>query len=329
MFAFYAIVGILRKMGKLNLNLLVALEALLNERSVSGAGKKLGLSPSAMSRALMRLRAVTGDQLLVVAGRKMVPTPHAEKIAERVKTVIRDVQAVLQPSEPLEIKQLQKTFKLRANEAFVLSYAARLSALVAAEAEDVRLEFIPKLNKDIQPLREGVIDLDIGVISGDGAELKAQTLYRDVFVGVVNPDHPMLKHRRILTEQYVAFGHVVASRKGHANGPVDEALSDLGLRRDIKVMVPTFPSVLAVVLQSNLIGLVPRIFCHAWNNLKHKDNAVVPFELPFKTPEIVISQTWHPKMDADPGHKWLRGLIFKEFRELSRLPTSKHPAALR
>jgi DNA-binding transcriptional LysR family regulator len=218
----------------------------------------------------------------------------------------------------LEIKYLQKTFKIRANEAFVLSYAARLSALVAAEAQGVRLEFIPKLDKDIQPLREGVIDLDIGVISGDGAELKAQTLYRDRFVGVVNPDHPILKRRRITAEQYVAFGHVVASRKGLAIGPVDEALSKLGLRRDIKVMVPTFPSVLAVVLQSNLIGLVPNVFCHSWNNLKHKENAVVPFELPIKTPEIAISQTWHPKMDADPGHKWLRALIFKEFQRHPR-----------
>eukprot|EP01042_Synura_sphagnicola_P019602 gene19602-24821_t len=179
-------------MPDLDLNLLTALDALLSERSVTGAGRRLGLSVSAMSRTLSRLRAVLGDPVLVPAGRAMVPTPHAEAIAEQVHALHDDVRAVLRPSPEIDIATLRRDFTIRANEAFVLRFAARLSAAVAAAAPGVRLRFAPKPDKDIRPLRDGAVDLDIGVISGDGAELRAQTLYRDVFVGVVRASHPLL-----------------------------------------------------------------------------------------------------------------------------------------
>jgi DNA-binding transcriptional LysR family regulator len=296
-------------MSGLDLNLLVALDALLSERSVSGAARKLGLSTSAMSRTLSRLRAVLNDPVLVPAGRAMVPTPHAEAIARQVSALNAGVHAVLSPPPRIDIATMARDFTLRANEAFVLLHAARLGAAVTAAAPGVRLRFVPKPDKDIRPLRDGSIDLDIGVISGDGAELRAQTLYRDVFVGVVRKGHPLLEEKPVTPERYAAWGHVVASKKGGFTGPVDEALAALGLSRTIRIIAPSFPAVIAIAAASDLVGLAPRSYCQ-----DEPIGQTEIFDLPVTTPGIVISQIWHPRMDADPGHRWLRGMVFETFR---------------
>ena len=295
-------------MADLDLNLLIALDALLSERSVSGAARRLRLSPSAMSRTLSRLRNLMGDPVLVPAGRAMVPTPHALAIADQVRTLNAGVQAVLRPAPSIDVRQLKRVFTIRANEAFVVIHAARLAAAVAAVAPGVRLHFTPKPDKTSRTLREGLVDLDIGVISGDGGELRAQRLYHDVFVGVAREGHPLFD-AKITPERYAAFGHVVASRRGLTTGPVDAALERLKLPRDVRVVVPSFPAVLAVAAASDLLGLVPRSFYAA-----RPEPGTVNFTLPVITPEITVSQIWHPRMDADPGHRWLRALVFEEFR---------------
>jgi DNA-binding transcriptional LysR family regulator len=295
-------------MSDLDLNLLPALDALLSERSVSAAARTLTLTTSAMSRTLSRLREVLGDPVLVPAGRVMVATPHAEAIAEQVRLLSVGVHKVLRPPPQVDISTLRRDFTIRANEAFVLRHAARLSAAVTAAAPGVRLRFAAKPDKDIRPLRDGTVDLDIGVISGDGAELRARTLYHDVFIGVVRQGHPLLDGP-ITPERYVAYGHVVSSKKGRLDGPVDDALALLGLTRQVSVVVPSFPSVVAVAAMSDLIGLVPSSFAQTGPDMQ-----TVSFDLPVKTPGITISQIWHPRMDADAGHRWLRGLVFEAFR---------------
>lgn len=295
-------------MSEPDLNLLVALDALLRERSVSAAARRLGLSASAMSRTLARLRAATGDPILVPAGRAMVATPHAEAIAGRVRELTGSVAAILAPPPTLDIRTLRRDFTIRANEAFVLLEAARISVVVAEAAPGVRLRFAPKPEKEIGALRDGTVDLDIGVISGDGAELRAQTLFHDGFVGIARVGHPITV-APATAQRYVAFPHVVASRRGRFSGPVDEALAALGLSREVRVVVPSFPAVIAVAAASDLLGLVPRSFCRAG-----AAGVTEMFELPVATPEIVVSQIWHPRMDADPGHRWLRAAIFEMFR---------------
>lgn len=296
-------------MADLDLNLLPALDALLTERSVSGAARRLGLSISATSRTLARLRAATGDPILVPAGRRMVRTPHAEAIADRVRDLTVAVAAVLAPAPPLDIAGLRRDFTIRANEAFVLLHAARLAAAVGAVAPGVRLRFAPKPDKEIRSLREGTVDLEIGVISGDGAELRGQTLFHDSFVGIARIGHPILAATPVTVEVYSAWSHVVASRRGRFSGPVDDALAACGVSRKVNVVVPDFPAVIAVAAASDLLGLVPRSFRAAGSG-----GGTATFELPVTTPEVVVSQIWHPRMDADPGHRWLRGLIFEAFR---------------
>src|SRR5712691_7125262 len=175
-----------------DLNLLVALDVLLAEGSVARAAKRLRLSPSAMSRALARLRETTGDPLLVRAGRGLVATRRALELREQVSQLVQDGQAVLRPVDKLNLKQLVRTFTLRTSEGFVESFGPDLIAHVGAEAPGVRLRFVQKPNKDSASLRDGSVDLETGVVGETtGPEVRAQALFRDRFIGVVRKEHPL------------------------------------------------------------------------------------------------------------------------------------------
>ena len=298
-------------MDQVDLNLLVALDALLAEGSVTGAARRLGLSPSAMSRTLTRLRSATGDPLLVRAGRGLVPTPYAAELRERVHELSRDVLAVLRPRvSQLDLASLQRTFTIRANEGFVAAVSASLVAAITKAAPRVRLRFAPKPDKDAGPLREGQIDLEIGVLGAFAPEVRTQSLFRDRFVGVARIGHPLLSATSISPERYAACDHVVASRKGVFTGPVDDALEELGLQRTVSVVVPGFPDAMRIARHSDLVALVPR---SCFGNALERDQAATAglqsFVLPVRTPEIVISAMWHPRVDADPAHRWLRDTV--------------------
>jgi DNA-binding transcriptional LysR family regulator len=217
-------------MAEPDLNLLVALDVLLGDGSVAGAARRLGLSASAMSRTLTRLREATGDPLLVRAGRRMVLTPHAEALRQRTQNAVHEARAVLRPSATeADFSTLQRTFTIRANDGFVEAFGASLIAAATATAPLVRLRFAPKLEKTATYLRDGSADLEIGVLGEMGPEVRVQALFRDHFLGVVRRGHPLAMEREVTAAQYTAFGHVVASRHGRTSGPVDEALATLGL----------------------------------------------------------------------------------------------------
>lgn len=291
-------------------NLLPALDVLLREGSVAGAAKVLGLSDSAMSRTLLRLRMATGDPLLVRAGRRLVPTPHALALRDRVHAVADDVRSVLRPAGgTLDLRSLDRVFTLRANEGFVETFTTRLVTALAAAAPSVRLRFAPKPDKGVQALRDGSIDLEIGVLGETGPEVRVQALFQDHFVGVVRPEHP-LASGTITPERYAAFGHVVASRRGRSHGPVDDALAALGLTRRVVVTVPSFPAAMAVALSSDLVGLVTQSFVHA----RRGGLQVHDFPLPVTTAPITVSQMWHPRVDVDQAHRWLRETVLSVCR---------------
>jgi len=308
-------------MPETDLNLLIALDVLLADGSVAGAARRLGLSASAMSRTLTRLREATGDPLLVRAGRRMVLTPHAEALRQRTQNAVHEARAVLRPSttEP-DFSTLQRTFTIRANDGFVEAFAASLIAAAIADAPLVRLRFAPKLEKTAAYLRDGSADLEIGVLSEMGPEVRVQALFRDRFLGVVRQRHPLAMEREVTADRYIAFGHVVASRRGRASGPVDEALAALGLERTIVAVVPSFPAALAVARASDLVALVPASLMggQAEQQGLAASATLHAFELPVKTAEITVSQMWHPRSEVDPVHRWLRQLTLTACRE--RLP---------
>jgi DNA-binding transcriptional LysR family regulator len=286
-----------------DLNLLVTLDVLLKEGSVARAAQRLRLSPSAMSRALARLRKTTGDPLLVRAGRGLVPTRRALELRERVSQLVQDGEAALRPAETLDLGQLVRTFTLRTSEGFVENFGPDLMARVNEEAPGVRLRFVQKTDKDSTPLRDGIVDLETGVVGETtGPEVRAQSLFRDRFIGVVRIGHP-LSRGEITPARYATGKHVFVSRRGLDKGPIDEALKALGLEREIVTIVGGFASALALARDSDLIASVPERHTGKLRAGMHS------FPLPVSLPEITVSLLWHPRMDADAAHRWLRRCV--------------------
>jgi DNA-binding transcriptional LysR family regulator len=243
---------------------------------------------------------------LVRAGREMALTPHAEALRPRVRDAAEAARAVLTPAPGVDLAAIDRIFTIRANEGFVEIFAARLTAAARAQAPRARLRFMPKPDKDVRGLREGLIDLDIGVLGEQGPELRAKALFRDAFVGIARADHPLLA-APVTPEAFAAARHVVATRRGKLAGPVDDALAALGLAREIAVYVPNFPAVIAVVAASDLVGLATRFYVE---KRAAAEPGLASFPLPVPTPEVTVSAIWHPRLDADPAHRWLRELTF-------------------
>ena len=284
-------------------NLLVTLDAVLAEGSVARAAQRLRLSPSAMSRALARLRETTGDPLLVRAGRGLVPTPRAIQLRERVSRLVQDAKAVLRPAEKLNLQQLVRTFTLRTREGFVENFGPDLIARAGEEAPGVRLCFAQKPNKESTSLRDGTVDLETGVVGKTtGPEVRVQALFRDRFIGVVRMGHA-LSRGKITPSRYARGTHIGVSRRGLDKGPIDEALQPFGLEREIVTIVGGFSTALALARASELIASVPE---RQTGNLRAGMHS---FPLPVPAPEVTISLLWHPRLDADPAHRWLRGLV--------------------
>lgn len=286
-------------------NLLITLDALLAEGSVAGAARRLRLSPSAMSRALARLRHVTGDPLLVRAGRGLTATPRALALRDHVAGLVRDAQAVLRPAQDLDPAGLERMFTLRVSDGFVENFGASLLARIEAQAPGVRLRFMQKLDKDSALLREGAVDLETGVVARSASpELRARALFQDRYIGVMRADHP-LGQRNVTLTRYVAARHILVSRRGLESGPMDEALKPLGRERHVATIAGGFSTALALARGSDLIATVPE------RHTVTLRNGMRSFDLPFAMPPFTVSMLWHPRMDGDAAHRWLRDCVLQ------------------
>jgi DNA-binding transcriptional LysR family regulator len=286
-----------------DLNLLFTLNALLAEGSVARAARRLRLSPSAMSRALARLREATGDPLLVRAGRGLVASPRALELRDSISQLVHDAEAALRPVGKLDLRQIDRTFTLRASEGFVENFGAGILSRLSREAPGVRLHFLHKLDKDSGPLRDGTVDLETGVVDkAIGPEVRTQALFRDRYIGVVRVGHPF-SEGEITAVRFAAARHVHVSRRDGDKGPIDEALACLGLQREVATIVGGFSAALAVVRASDLVACV------------HERHTGIlyagmrSFELPVPVAPFTVSLLWHPRLDGDPSHRWLRGCI--------------------
>ncbi len=290
-------------MARPDLNLLVTLDVFLAEGSVAGAARRLRLSPSAMSRALARLRAATGDPLLVRAGRGLVSTPRAAELRAEVARLVEDGKAVLRPHASIDLRRVERTFVLRTSDGFVESFGPRLIARTAREAPGIRLRFVPKLDKDSTPLRGGAVDLETGVLhAATGPEVRQFTLFRDRYIGVVRKGHP-LSRGKVSAARYTAAAHISVSRWATEKEWFEEALLAHGIEREIVAIVGGFSSALSLARATDLVATVPA------RHSKALQTGMVGFPLPVPVPEITISLLWHPRMDADPAHRWLRGCV--------------------
>jgi len=290
-------------MARPDLNLLFTLDVLLAEGNVARAARRLRLSPSAMSRALARLRQATGDPLLVRAGRGMVASPRALELRDAITQLVHDAEAALRPADKPDLGQLDRTFTLRASEGFVENFGARLLARLADEAPGARLHFLHKLDKDSGPLRDGTVDLETGVVDkAIGPEVRTQALFRDRYVGVVRAGHP-LSEGEVTPLRFARAAHVHVSRRDDDKGPIDNALAGLGLDRRIAVTVGGFAAALALARATDLVATVHE---------RHTGNLYAgmhSFAIPLTIPQFTVSLLWHPRLDGDTAHRWLRGCV--------------------
>lgn len=288
-------------MSRPDLNLLVTLDVLLAEGSVARAAKRLRLSPSAMSRALARLRETTGDPLLVRAGRRLVPTPRALELRAPVGQLVRDAEAVLRASGEADLAHLSRTFTLRTSEGFVETFGPALLARVAAQAPSLRLRFMQKVDKESNALREGAVDMETGVVErSTGPEVRTQALFRDRLIGVVRTRHP-LRQKRITLARYAEGKHISVARGAD---PIDAALASVGVEREVVAFLSGgFATAIALARSSDLIAAVPERHTAELRAGMHS------FALPFVMPEFTVSLLWHPRLDGDAAHRWLRGCV--------------------
>jgi DNA-binding transcriptional LysR family regulator len=286
-----------------DLNLLLTLDVLLSEGSVTAAARRLRLSPSAMSRALSRLRSVTGDQLLVRAGRALVPTPRATEMRDKVRLLVEDALALLRPEDDVDLLTLERTFTLRTSDGIAETFGPELIRRVRKEAPGVQLRFIRKLDKDSQGLRDGTTDLETGVVDDAiGPEIRSRALFTDRYVGAVRNDHPLARSA-VTSADYASWPHVITWRIGLGMGAIDEHLREIGLARTIVSSVDGFSAAIALARGSDLIATVPDRHTAGLRNGMHS------FSIPLALRDFTVSLLWHPRLDSDPAHRWLRGVV--------------------
>lgn len=289
-------------MSHIDLNLLAALKALIDEQSVARAARRLHLSPSAMSRTLGRVQRAFGDDVLVRAGKSMVVTVKARALKGSLDQVLRDIDALVRG--PLEGNATERVMSISANDGFIDTFAAPIVAAAYEQWPHIKIRFVAKNSKTVELLREGEVDLEIGVIGNTGPEIVVTKLFDDRMVAVVRKAHPLCKGDRNL-QAYLSFPHISVSRKGLFHGPIDEALIQRGLARNVIAVVPHFSSALELARHSDWIAHVPE------RHTAQSRKGMTTFKIPIATPPLIIRMMWHPRLDQDRHHKNLRELIMR------------------
>jgi DNA-binding transcriptional LysR family regulator len=302
-----------------DLNLVIALDALLQEGNVSRAARRVGLSTPAMSHALARLRERLGDPLLVRAGQRMVPTPRAVDLRDRVHAAAREALDVLAPAATPDVTAMERTFQLKATDVHVTLLAPALDR-IAREAPRVTVHVTPLERDEPRLLRDGAIDLAIGVYdylpySDLPPDLRIQQLFDDRFVCVVRAGHPRVG-RSLSLQQFVDLEHVQVVPRGSVGGYVDELLAKTGHQRRIARALPYFLAACLLVAETDYIlttsirlarRLAPRLGLRMV--APPRALGLEPYQ---------VAQLWHPRNDRDAGHRWLREAVAEAARTVAR-----------
>ncbi|MBU2663609.1 LysR family transcriptional regulator [Actinoplanes bogorensis] len=287
---------------QLDLNLLTALHALLEEGSVTGAAERLRLSVPAVSRTLGRIRRLTGDDILVRTGRTMTPTPYALAVRDRIGDILSQAEALLAPSRDLDLATLDRTFTLRGHDALATALGPRLLTSIAEQAPAVRLRLLAEAAGDSDDLRHGRVDLEIGATAPQLPEFRSE---------IVGHDHLVVVRRRepgaagLDLTAYAESPHVLLSRRGRLTDPIDDHLATHGLTRQVIAAVATSATALHIVSRTRAVLTVPEAACRP---LIEAFGLSVE-ELPIPLPRPPVISVWHQRYDTDAAHAWLRAEV--------------------
>ena len=289
-------------MVQVDLNLLTALDALLDENSVQGAAERLHLSPPAMSRTLSRIRTTTGDDILVRTGRTMTPTPRALELRDEVHEIVQRAHDALSPTRVFDLAELERTFVVRAHDALLDELADSLISAVVATAPGVTIQFVAEGATDTHDLTRGHVDLDVGSSEPTLPEVSSEHIGDDRLVLAMRADHDLATADAITLEQFVDARHVTVSRRGRRRGPIDDALDATGRRRTVVASLPTSSAALHLAAGTDTVVEVADALCRRTCARLGLTTRPIPVELP----DLAVVQLWHRRNDTDPAHRWLR-----------------------
>jgi DNA-binding transcriptional LysR family regulator len=289
---------------QLDLNLLSALDALLEEGSVAAAADRMHVTAPAMSRSLGRIRRTTGDQILVRTGRTMTPTPYAIAVREQVHELVQHVHGVLAPSRELDLATLDRTFTLRWHDSLVAVAGPALLAAVREQAPGVRLRFIAESSSDTPELRRGEVDLEANAGGAPATDIRAEKVTETAQVIVVRRNHPLARVRTVTAAQYAAADHITISRRGNLANPIDQALAQLGLTRRVVASAATESAAFAFLRTTDLLVTAPEATARSAS----ADLGLSLLPLPLDLPPASVYLSWHQRYDSDRAHRWLRTL---------------------
>ena len=309
----------------IDLNLLLALDALIRERSVTKAAQRAGVTQSAMSHTLRRLRELFDDPLLVRGRGGMLLTPRAEALAVPLRSGLVSLARTLAEPQAFAPKHASRTFRIASPDLFDALVLPTLLQRLGRDAPGVDLAVLPMPQRLSDSLETGDVDLviypvllgpdpfDLGIQVD--AELQTRTLFRDSFRCFMRSDHPALESRRFTLKAYTRLKHILVSPGGAGPGVVDRVLDARGLQRRIALRVPHFATALEVLAQSDLILTAPSSLsqCTAASTLAFRT-------APLDIPEHAVTMIWHPRFTEDPAHRWLRELMVDVTSAVPSLP---------
>ena len=293
-----------RALASIDLNLLVVLDALLAEKHVTRAAAKVGLSQSATSHALARLRGLLGDPLLVRGARgALVPTARAEALAPALRRALDGFVDVLRGAPTFDPASARRAFRIGAGDYAELVLLPRLVARLAREAPGVDLWMVPLPDDPAAALAAGELDVALGVWSSMGwpAGTYQRRLFDEDFRCVVRAGHPATKQRLTLV-RYCELDHLLVAPRGTPGSRVDDILASLGRTRRVLVRVPHFLIAPHVIAASDLVVTLATRLSQIYAEPLGLELLAPPFEMPGFT----VSMAWHERAHHDPGHRWLR-----------------------
>ncbi len=288
-----------------DLNLLLAFDALWTERHVTRAARRIGLTQSAMSHALARLRAQLDDPLFQATPRGLAPTARAHVLAPAIGEALAMVRRAVEVDERFSPATLERTFTIGTTDYGEMVLLPRLFARLQREAPRVRLVVRPALGADERELLSGEHDLALGVAMPDGTGVRGEVLFHEGFVCLLRAGHPAAR-RPLTLQRFVELPHVLVSPQGRGDSAVDVALRERKLTRRLVLRVPHFLSAPLVIAESDAIITLPARVARAVA-AQHRLAVRKP---PLPLPGFSFSQFWHARNDEDAGHRWLRELVW-------------------
>jgi DNA-binding transcriptional LysR family regulator len=299
-----------RSLSAIDLNLLVVLRALLTERHVTRAAARVGLSQSATSHALARLRELYGDSLLVRRGRALALTPRAERLLPTLERGLSDLKAAIDGEPEFEPQSARQSFTLGMADYLQAVVMGPLLRELSRRAPHVDLHVSNALGLEEQ-LTAGNVDLGLQV-SGrpHDSPLESLRLFEDEFVCLVRRDHPKIGPK-ISMQSYLAARHVVVAPSGTSGSLVDTELAARGLSRRVALRVANFLIAPIIVAETDFVNTMPKRLGVKLAE-RYGLRALPP---PLELPRFGFLLLWHPRVDRDPAQRWLRELIVNVSRE--------------